>query len=227
VTELRQNGDRVSRRERKAALKELLQAHDYDAIRAWARQERNPLGTLQAALFTTDPLECRRVIEATGLAAAVVAETDLDAVRESVRKHFWMMNDESGNVGWYAPETIGEILYRVPALVEEFAPLLPSYFAEEPFERGTFEAVARVAEVQAPIFSKHVSELITALGDERAAIRAFAFLALSRVDPVAGRNNAARLADDTAAVERYVPEKGSLNETTVAAIVHEALSHQS
>ncbi len=227
MTGLQQKGDRVSRRERKAALKELLQTHNYEAIRSWARQERNPLGALQAALFTTDRLECRRVIEATGLTAAVVAETDLETVRESVRQHFWMMNDESGNVGWHAPETIGEILFRVPALIEEFAPLLPSYFVEEPFERGAFEAVARVAEIRPEAFSGDIVQLTDALGNDDAAIRAFAWLALYRIEPERGRDQAGRLAEDTASVERYDSDTGSLIETTVAAIVRETLSEQS
>ncbi len=208
-----------SRRQRKAALRELLKQHDPAAIRAWARTERNPLAALQAALFTTDRLECRRVIEAFGLAAAIVGETDLEAVRVNVRQHFWMMNDESGNVGWHAPETIGEILCRVPALIDEFAPLLPAFFVEEPFERGTFEAVAHIAELRPEVYRDQTAALTEALTDDDSQIRAFAFLALSRIDPDIADARIESLLSDDGPVEWYDFDTGELKSSTVAEFV--------
>jgi len=65
-------------------------------------------------LFDRDKVICFRASEALGKVAAMEADKDLEPVRDLLRRLFWMMNDESGNTCWYAPEAIGEILYNVP-----------------------------------------------------------------------------------------------------------------
>jgi hypothetical protein len=77
-------------------------------------------------------------VEAAGQMAAVTAESGLEPVREVLRRVIWLMNDESGGVLWQGPEILGEILVQVPDLRPEFAPLLPPYLVEEPFERGWY-----------------------------------------------------------------------------------------
>jgi len=53
------------------------------------------------------------------------------SVRETLRRLVWSLNDESGATGWGAPEGIGEIAARIPALRAEFAPLFPSFLSHE------------------------------------------------------------------------------------------------
>jgi len=204
-----------SRRHRRQAARQLLAAHDPEAVRVWARTERNPLAVLSTELFTAEPLTAWRAIEAIGIAAGEVARKDIDSVERTVRRNFWMMNDESGNVGWHAPQTIGEILYRVPELIEQFAPLLPAFFVEEPFERGAYWAVARIAACRAPAFAGIEADLIASLTADDPPIRYFALKALSLIDPAAAAKAAAQLGDDIHPVNVYSFETGQLEETSV------------
>ena len=204
--------DRASstRRQRKAQVRSLLAEHRREQWRAWAAEAKNPLTTLSALLFDADELLRWRAIEAIGIVSAMEAEKNVDPVRRLITHNFWMMNDESGNVGWYAAETIGEILVNIPSLIDEFAPRLPAYFIEEPFERGAFWAVARVAEVRPEVFADQVDRLIEFTSDQDAWIRAHSLRALSRVAPDTARQQAARFAGDQNVIEEYDFAHGKL-----------------
>lgn len=193
----------------------MLAVHDTAAVRAWAAADRDPLAVLSAELFTVEPLTAWRAIEAIGIAAAEVARTDIDAVVRTVRRNFWMMNDESGNVGWHAPQTIGEILYRVPVLIEQFASLLPAFFVEEPFERGAYWAVARIAARRATAFAGIETDLINSLAADDPSIRYFALKALALIDPDAAVNTARQFDGDVIPVNVYSFETGLLEKTSV------------
>lgn len=71
---------------------------------------------------------------------------DDPALSEFVRSLFWSMNDESGNLCRMAPEALGEILRARPEFRAPFAPLLPQYLVEEPFETGALWALCRLAD---------------------------------------------------------------------------------
>jgi len=170
-------------------------------------------------LFDPEPLVCWRAIESLGQVAAMIAEGDLERVRVLVRSQVWQMNDESGNVGWYAAEAIGEMLYNVPPLIDEYGPLLLSFLHEEPFERGAHWAVARVASVRPDIYRERIDELLPSLEDEDAYIRAFAWLALVRIDRQKAERYSPRLADETAVFSYYDFKGGLLREVSLVEFI--------
>ncbi len=136
---------RLSRRgRRKAELLRLLGERDIDGLVTWSRSISDPLGQLSTVLFEADPLIRWRAIEAIGLIAANIARDDEGKVRSFLRRLLWLMNDESGGICWYAPEAIAEVLFRTPALIEEYGPILLSFLKEEPFEAGVCLGVARL-----------------------------------------------------------------------------------
>ena len=93
-----------------------------------------------------------RAIQALGLTTKTVYREDPARVMDLIRRLLWSMNDESGGLGWSAPEIIAEILVNCPMLIETNASLLPHYLTEEPFERGAHFAIARLME--------HIPDLI-------------------------------------------------------------------
>ena len=208
-----------SRKQRKAALRQLLHERNMDAVEAMAREDPHVVRVLPTMLFDREPLICWRAIEALGKVAAVIAEADLERVRVMIRAQLWQMNDESGNVGWYAAEAIGEILYNVPILIDEFGQLLLSYLNEEPFEHGAHWAVARVASLRPDIYRDRLDELLPSLESDDAYIRAFALLALLRIDPERAGQHASRLVNDPAVFSYYDIEDGELREATVDTMV--------
>ncbi|OHE55304.1 MAG: hypothetical protein A2Z47_12030 [Thermodesulfovibrio sp. RBG_19FT_COMBO_42_12] len=56
-----------------------------------------------------------------------------EKVREYVRNLFWSLNDESGGIGWSAPQTIAEIIINIPELLEPYGSMMISHTLEEPF----------------------------------------------------------------------------------------------
>jgi len=209
---------RLSRSE----LRGLLERRDFDAILQWAGSVRSPQRSLMSLAFDADELVRWRAIDAYARVTALRAGQELEKARESIRSLLWLMNDESGGLGWYAPEMVGEILVRVPDLIPEFGILLPSYLREEPFERGSHFALYRVATVEPELFGGTESELRESLGDPDPATRAYAALTLRLVarngfDPVIRA-----LESDTGTFTVYDWETAELRETSVGRAIQEA-----
>jgi hypothetical protein len=96
-----------------------------------------------------------RSITATGLLVARLAETEIESARVIMRRLMWSLNDESGGIGWGAPEAMGEIMARQPRLAGEYAAILVSYLNEAgnylelpALQEGVLWGVGRLAEAQ-------------------------------------------------------------------------------
>lgn len=203
----------------------LLKARSLDGVVPWVRSTRGAMRALHSLAFDEDELTRWRAFEAIGTVAAWKAEENPDWVRDLLRRLFWTMNDESGATGWYAPEVIGEILVHVPALIGEYAGMLPHFFKEEPFERGAFRAVARCAAINPEAFSKAAQALKEALDDPDAGIR---IAALSALDALGSTEHpepekAESLMADQTPVKVYDFASGMLRETTAGAVARETL----
>jgi hypothetical protein len=134
----------------KDTLFQLLHEARLAEIASLAAQKKRVLSLLTALSYDPHPLIAWRAVEAFGLAAARVAQTDAEYVRNHLRRLFWLVNDESGGIVWRAPELIGETLHRCPGPFAEFAsPLiyLLDMEAEDAlrFRPGVLWAVARIA----------------------------------------------------------------------------------
>jgi len=55
-----------------------------------------------------------------------------DKVRQYIRTLFWSMSDESGGIGWSAPQTIAEIIVNIPELIDPYGSMMIAYSIEEP-----------------------------------------------------------------------------------------------
>ncbi len=179
----------------------------------WAAGEPNAWATLQPLLFDAEPLVRWRTVEAVGVVAAVRAATDLEPVREIVRRALWLMNDESGGVLWVGPEVMGAVLASVPAARPEFLAVLASFLEEEPFRVGTRWALWRVALASpSEVAAAAARALAGSLSDPDPAVRGHAALALRTA---AGSEATAALAGDPAAFVVFDPRTGMLRATTV------------
>lgn len=169
----------LSRRE----LQILLEKRELDKLEKWAREEKNVLTKIIPFSFERDELIRWRAIEAMGKVAAVVFEKNPEEARNTVRKLLWSMNDESGSVGWHAPEVVGEILCKVPPLLDEYGIILASHLGKSPFERGTVWAVMKMARVNGEMFYEFAGTLEEYVNSLDPYIRAYAAKALSLIHP--------------------------------------------
>lgn len=86
---------------------------------------------LLSFLSSADGTFRSRSATALGRLVAERARSDLDGAREIVRRLMWSLNDESGGIGWGAPEGLAHILARSDSLCEEFAPVFLSYLRQD------------------------------------------------------------------------------------------------
>ncbi len=209
----------------KMIVRELLEKRDREGLVQWADGRKKGINALLSLLlYETDELMRWRCIEGLGLLARDLAPRGVEQLRDIIRRLLWTMNDESGNVGWFAPEAIGEILANVPRLAREFARLLPSFLVEEPFERGTHWAMVRVAGAigDSPSGQKMLEEgatvLVQSLSDKNAFTRAHAALALKRLGRLTGAP-AVAIHSDQAPLTIYDFDTGQMSDTTVAGLL--------
>jgi hypothetical protein len=86
-----------------------------------------------------------------GRVVAAMATEKPEQARIVMRRLMWSLNDESGGIGWGAPEAMGEIMARNKTLAREYRNILVSYtnpqgnyLEYEPLRQGADWAMDRV-----------------------------------------------------------------------------------
>jgi hypothetical protein len=163
-------------RQRLELLRGLLRAGEFEKIVQIAGNQRRVLSYLTAISYEDDLQISQRAIEAIGMAAARLADDDPEYVRVHLRRQMWLLSDESGGIGWHAPEIMGEIVYHRAQFFAEFIPLIISILdmeAEdaERFRRGALYAIGRLAHSLPPQELARAKTLVTpCLNDQDAQI---------------------------------------------------------
>jgi hypothetical protein len=201
-------------------VRRLLYTGETGELMQWLGNARSPFRTLISLIFDIEPIVCYGAVRFIGFAAGMEAVRNLEMVRRLVRRFLWMMNDESGNVAWKAPETIGEILHNVPQLIVEYGHLLSSFLDQEPFREGARIAISRIGARDSSCFGEAtIRRLIRSLEDEDPEIRATSLLALKALGVNISESSIERLSSDQAGIEYYDFDKGELIRATVGNLV--------
>jgi hypothetical protein len=216
-----------SRRQSKTAVRELLLNQDIDGLTSLAEKEPKVLRILLALLLETEEVTRWRAIQGIGAVAAMKARGNSESVPDLLRRLFWSMNDESGNVAWHAPEAIGEILACVPPLIDEFGPILVSYLREEPFERGSHWALARIAWVKPDGLIEYREPLLRSLDDSDPFIRAHAAISLCAMGSVYPQEKITGLSGDESSFRIYDHRSGKMENLTVDQVAGAISRHSS
>ncbi|WP_157493134.1 DVU0298 family protein [Desulfonatronovibrio magnus] len=138
------------------------------------------LSPVFAALLNPDPLIRWHAVTAMGHLTDRLAGENIEEARVVMRRLMWSLNDESGGIGWGAPECMGEIMARNAHLTTEFHTILFSYIAERddgadnyleylPLRRGAFWGIARLAQSRPGLAKAGWTVAVKALEDERDA----------------------------------------------------------
>ncbi len=71
-----------------------------------------------------------------------------EKVRQYMRNLFWSINDESGGIGWHAPQTIAETIINIPSLVDPYASMMIAHCIDEPpLVKGCLWGIGRLGEM--------------------------------------------------------------------------------
>jgi hypothetical protein len=110
----------------------LLLQRDFTTLLDLCESDRRYWRALRSILNESDDIRWPAIEAAAGLMQRWWQAGHEEKVREYLRKLLWSLNDESGEIGWNAPQTIAEIIARIPALLEPYASIMIARSLEEP-----------------------------------------------------------------------------------------------
>jgi HEAT repeat protein len=218
----------------KRRISRLLRSPDLEAIitellKLPASVVINPL---IGGLCSTDETARWHAITALGPAVAGLADRDMEAARVVMRRLMWSLNDESGGIGWGAPEAMAEIMVCHDGLAEEYAHILVAYMREDGFyleleqlQRGLMWGLGRLAQVKPDLLkSKNpVDYLIPYLDSSDPTVRGLAAWALGLLNAEEATPLLEKLVNDPAPVRYYLDR--SFLDVTVGSLAHKALAN--
>jgi hypothetical protein len=150
-----------------------LGSNDLDAVVSLAISDRTVLSRLVRIAYDKDTLAGWRAIITVGLMARALVKTEPELLRENCRKLLWSLTDESGGIGWSAPELLGEIVSADPARFQDIVPLIASAYdvEEDVFRAGVLYALKRIAETAPELAAPHQKIIIMSLADRDPLVR--------------------------------------------------------
>jgi hypothetical protein len=121
-----------------------------------ALQENYPkyqlVTSLIGCLCNTDEMGKWFAVSALGQIVAGIADEEMEPARVVMRRFMWMLNDESGGIGWGVPEAMGEVMTCHAGLAAEYAHILVANMREEGnflelpmLQRGLMWGIGRLA----------------------------------------------------------------------------------
>jgi hypothetical protein len=177
------------------------------------------LSYLTALTYDPQALIAWRAVSALGLAAGTIADRDPEYVRVHLRRLMWLLSDESGGIGWKAPEAMGEMIRSRPHLFCEFIPILIAVLDMEPedvpsFRAGTLWALDRLAQIVPERISPAAHLILPCLHDPDAQVRGLALLCLSQIKHPVSRQDLEMLLRENKPVLFY--QDGQMMELNIA-----------
>jgi hypothetical protein len=198
----------------KAQVRCLLEKGLLDVVGKLALKDKNVIKWLISFSYDKEDQMTWRAIEAMGYVARALRTTHLDVLRETVRRLLWSMSDESGGIGWSAPETLGEIVRSDPEEFRDIIPILWSNREEESFRPGAVWALARVAGVRPDMVAFSSDNLKELVSDPNPAVRGYAALLVRATTPEGKEDILRKLSGDFGILRVY--SNGLLREKTVS-----------
>jgi len=162
--------------EMKKIILKSLESNDLDAVVLLAQNNRKAMSLLVRLAYDKETLVGWRAIKAAGRIAKALAKIDHEFLRITARKLLWSLSDESGGIGWSAPELLGEIVSSDPEGFADIIPLIAEVYdiEEQTFRPGVVYALTRIAGVSPELVACHQKIIIKALTDKNSLIRIYA-----------------------------------------------------
>ncbi|MCD6255886.1 MAG: hypothetical protein LWW78_04700 [Deltaproteobacteria bacterium] len=117
----------------KQQIKALLQERNFEKLLNLCEENTHAWKALRFCLYETDEEIRWAAIEATAkLMQRWWQKGKREKVREYMRNLFWSMNDESGGIGWSAPQSVAEIIIHIPQLLRPYGSMMIGHALDEP-----------------------------------------------------------------------------------------------
>ncbi len=176
-------------------------------------------------------------VSAVGRAVTAMAVKEFEDARVVMRRFMWMLNDESGGIGWGAPEAMGEVMACEPRLAVEYGHILVAFMREDGFfleleslQRGLMWGLGRMAAASSDnrrLLLKHEADnyLLPYLRSADAVVRGLAARAAGLFGRPAARDDLRALCNDRTEFTLY--DNGQFRPTSVSLLAAQALRRDS
>jgi hypothetical protein len=112
---------------------EFLRKRDYEHLLDLCERDRHFWQEVRFRLYDIDEqLRWPAIEAAAGFMRRLWLSGREEKVRIYIRTLFWSMSDESGGIGWSAPQTISEIIVNIPEIIDPYGSMMIAYSIEEP-----------------------------------------------------------------------------------------------
>jgi HEAT repeat protein len=164
-------------------------------------------------LYSEDEAIRWRAVTAIGFIVSHIASEEMESARAEIRRLMWNLNDESGGIGWGAPEAMGEIMACHEGLANEYAHILISYIREDGnfldnqlLQRGVIWGLGRLAQVRRHILIKRGASphLRPFIRSSDATIRALSAWTLGLLGDIKSKTEIENLLNDDTEVHVYI-----------------------
>jgi hypothetical protein len=174
----------------KRTIRRALEQNDLDAVVSLVQQHRRALSQLVRIAYDKETLAGWRAIKAIGRVAQELVKTDEEFLRVTIRKLLWSLSDESGGIGWAAPEILGEIVSADPEKFSDIIPLIAEVYEieEQVFRPGVVYALMRIAETAPESVLNYQKIIIRSLMDNNPLLRTYALDLVRLLWPIVFQN---------------------------------------
>ena len=218
----------------KRRISKLLESSDIDAVISELRQlpASKVINPLIGALCSNNETVRWHAITALGPIVADLANHDMEAARVVMRRFMWSLNDESGGIGWGAPEAMSEIIAVHNRLAEEYGHMLVAYMREDGFylelpqlQQGLMWGLARLAMVNPSLLKAKnvVTYLLPYLDSPDSTVRGLAAWALGLLQSKEASAELTKLVNDPNEVKIFLNR--TMVSDTVGGLAHKALAN--
>ncbi len=220
-------------RELKRNLLSRLATADWESsLPAMSELGQQAISPLFSGLCSTDVSVRWRSITAFGSVVSAMAAKTPEKARVVMRRFIWSLNDESGGIGWGAPEAMAEIMAVSPIMAAEYHNHLLAYIHEDhcrpdcflehaPLRRGAVWGVGRLSQVRPDLTRSSAEDLLCALNDCDPVIRGFAAWTVGILQLSHAATLLEAMSSDQTSMEIY--RDRVLIQTTPATLAGEAL----
>lgn len=228
----------MKRRRLKQEIFELLAGDDPMKIREGLARyaPMEVVNPLFSALCATSELVRWNAIRAFAMVVPTIANENLESARIVMRRFLWSLNDESGGIGWGAPEAMAEIMVQDERLLGEYLHMLISYtrddgpelyqdgnYIELPMlQRGLLWGLGRLCSARGRQMKAAgiAEDLKRYLDSPDGAVRGLAIWALIMLGEESARPEVSRLCEDSAELSIYIERKKTKHTVGELAIMY-------
>lgn len=208
----------------KQTIDALLLQRDGNELMDLCQTDERYWRALRLYLYETDEDLRWPAIEAVaGLMARWWHEGSTEKVREYVRRLLWLLNDESGGIGWSAPEAIAEIIVHIPELLEPYGYMMISYVLKGQglLNNGSLWAIGRLGKRIKEVLCEYQVKVLAAFDSNEPETLGLTAWAIGESDFAPAVPHLVRLRDRKEKVRIYID--GQFQEKSLGVWSNEAL----